>query len=260
MPKITNPGDDLGNRIRLHVYYTFLNDTVFTIGQRHFGHSIYLIFLRPKIMIDTLFGLGPNALFGMLSALLSTCAFLPYIVDTLKRRTQPQRASWLIWSVLGSIAFFSQVFEGATHSLWFAGIQVSGTILVFLLSIPLGMGGFLNRRDQFVLLAAAGGLIAWYLTETAVYALAITISISLLGGAVTVCKAFRQPNSETMTTWAVSFAASICAILAVGRVDWVLLAYPLYLLVLNGAIVLALVTGRASEPQRVSQQTKPLPA
>lgn len=211
-------------------------------------------------MIDILFGLGPKAVFGLLSALLSTFAFLPYIVNTLRGRTQPQRASWLIWSMLGSIAFFSQVFEGATHSLWFAGIQVCGTILVFILSIPLGVGGFLKRSDQFVLLAAMGGLIAWYLTETAVYALAITISISLLGGGVTVHKSFNAPQSETLVTWALSFLASACAILAVGRLDPVLLAYPLYLFVLNGAIVLAITTGRMWRHRAPTLQTRPLPS
>jgi len=189
---------------------------------------------------------GMNALTfaGILSGIFSTFAFLPYIIDTVARRTRPQRASWLIWSVLGSIAFFSQVFEGATESLWFAGVQVTGTIIVFLLSIIIGVGSYLSRADYFVLLAAAVGLVLWYFTETAVYALAITISISLLGGTVTIAKAFRDPESETMLTWAISFAASIFAIISVGKADWVLLAYPLYLFTLNGAIVMAMMFGR----------------
>lgn len=187
---------------------------------------------------------------GIMSGVLSTFAYLPYIIDTIARRTNPQRASWLIWSVLGSIAFFSQVFEGAGASLWFAGVQVSGTLIVFLLSIWLGVGGFLDRTDAFVLGTAATGLVLWYFTDTAAYALAITIAISLLGGTVTVAKAFRNPDSETMSTWAISFTASLCAIAAIGRPDWILLAYPLYLLTLNGSIVVAIVLGRATRTAR----------
>lgn len=195
-------------------------------------------------MTMTFFGLSPQATYALYAAVLSSLAFLPYIIDTLRGGTRPQRASWLIWSILGSIAFFSQAFEGATHSLWFAGIQVSGTILVFAMSIRRGVGGFLTKGDRLVLCLAGGGLVAWYLTETAVYALMITISISILGGTVTICKAFKVPQSETMATWLLSFVASVCAILAVGRFDWVLLAYPLYLFALNGAIVLAIIAGR----------------
>jgi len=182
-----------------------------------------------------------------LSGVLSTFAYIPYVIDTLARRTRPQRASWLIWSVLGSIAFCSQLFEGAGSSLWFAGVQVSGTIIVFLLSIGLGIGGFLNRRDCVVLLCALIGLVLWYFTETAIYALVITISISLLGGSVTVLKAFREPDSETMTTWFLSLLASTCAIFSVGTLDWVILAYPLYLFTLNGAIVTAILLGRMGD-------------
>ena len=199
-------------------------------------------------MIEEMTGLGPMAFCGLMSAVLSTFAYLPYIRDTLLRRTQPQRASWLIWSMLSVIAFWSQMYEGATDSLWFAGVQSGGTVIVFVLSIWLGVGGFLNRRDCAVLLLAAGGLVAWYFTETAVYALAITVSISLLGGMVTVAKAYWNPESETLSTWTWCFVASIFAILAVGKVDWVILAYPLYLFTLNGAIVVATLLGRMRKP------------
>ncbi|WP_299298577.1 hypothetical protein [uncultured Tateyamaria sp.] len=183
---------------------------------------------------------------GIASALLSCLAFLPYARDTLTGRTQPQRASWLIWSVLGSIALGSQVYEGATTSLWFASIQVGGTILIFLLSIARGSGRFLKPGDGWVLMAAAVGMALWMVTDTAIYALAITITISLLGGAVTIRKAYADPQSETMAMWMCSLVAATLAVVSVGRLDWVLLAYPLYLLVLNGGIVIAMILGRGA--------------
>ncbi len=185
-------------------------------------------------------------LFGVLAGVLSAFAYLPYIRDTLRGDTRPERASWLIWSLLGSIAFFSQMYEGATHSLWLGGIQVLGTIVVFLLSIKRGMGGFLNKSDQKVLAVACVGLILWYFASTAVYALAIIISINLLGGWVTITKAYRDPQSETLLTWTVSMGASSLGVLAVGDWDWIVLAYPLYLLVLNTAIVSAILLGKAA--------------
>ena len=189
---------------------------------------------------------------GPAAALLSTLAYMPYIYDTLRGETQPQRASWLIWSVLGSIAFASQVWEGAGVSLWFAGAQVSGTIIVFLLSISRGRGIYLSRPDERVLWMAVIGLVVWYFTETAVYALALTITISLLGGVLTVTKAYRAPESETLATWTFSLMGSLCAVAAIGTWEPVLLAYPLYLLVLNTAIVAAMGLGRAAQ-QRESR-------
>ncbi|MCY6380515.1 hypothetical protein [Hoeflea prorocentri] len=182
---------------------------------------------------------------GLLSGILATFAYIPYILDISRRRTRPQRASWLIWSVLGTIAFFSQVYEGASGSLWFAGVQVSGTVIIFCLSIRVGVGGYLKRSDYMILACAAAGLLLWYNTDNAAYALAITISISLLGGSATVLKAYRDPGSETMVTWAVSLIASVCAMLSVGGLDPILLAYPVYLFTLKGSIVLAMILGRS---------------
>lgn len=183
-------------------------------------------------------------LFGVTSAIISVYAFLPYIRDTLAGRTCPQRASWLIWSVLGAIALGSQIYEGASASLWFASIQVGGTVSVFVLSIWRGTGTFVNSADACVLFAAAIGLLAWALTDTAVYALAITITISLMGGAMTVAKAYHAPGTETLTMWLSSLFAAALAMAAVGTWDWVLLAYPLYLFTLNGAIVVAMSMGQ----------------
>jgi len=189
-------------------------------------------------------------IFGALSGILSIFCYVPYIIETVKKRTQPDKASWLIWSTLGSIAFFSQVYEGATASLWFAAAQVSGTIIVFLLSIRLGAGEYLCRKNQVIFLGALCGLTAWYFTETAVYALAITISISLLGGSVTVLKAYHNPQSETLSTWVLALLASVFAVLSVGKIDWIILAYPLYLLTLYTAIVVAMLLGQMDKKSK----------
>lgn len=198
---------------------------------------------------------------GIAAAVLSTIAFLPYIINVVQRRTSPQRASWLIWSVLATISFFSQISEGASSSLWFAGVQTAASVTIFLLSLTLGAGRILNRSDLYVLGAASVGLGLWYVTESAIYALAISITISLLGGVLTVCQAYYQPHSETASTWAICFVASLCAIASVGSIDPVLMAYPAYVALLNVAIMLAIMLGRARAPvlakARIPLETAP---
>ncbi|MEL7012179.1 MAG: hypothetical protein AAFO72_02750 [Pseudomonadota bacterium] len=183
-------------------------------------------------------------LLGIVSAALSTWAFCPYILNTLRGRTKPQRASWLIWSVLSSIAFVLQIYEGAIESAWFVGSQAFGTVTVFLLSLRYGSGNLLGRQDAAVLIVALMGLIAWKLTDTPAYALAIIIGISALGGSVTVTKSYRFPSSETLTTWVLFAVASFLAVIPVQTAGWMLLAYPLYLFVLYTAIVLAILFGQ----------------
>lgn len=194
---------------------------------------------------------------GFAAGLLSICAFAPYIRSMLRGQTQPQRACWLIWSVLGCISLASQVSGGATSSLWFAGIQVGGTVAVLVLSIWCGTGRFLVRGDRYVLLAAAIGLGMWVFTHTPAYALGISISISLMGGCMTIRAAYLAPQSEPLGSWSMALAASVLAVLAVGRLDWLLLAYPLYLLGLYGGIVIAVLAGRAHSVVHVPAQKRP---
>ena len=188
---------------------------------------------------------------GVFSAVLSILAYLPYMRDIVRGNSHPQRASWLIWSLLSTLAFAAQYAEGATTSLWFAGAQVVGTVTIFLMSISHGKGPMLSRPDERVLWLAIIGLVIWYFTETAAYTLALTITISLLGGALTLVKAFCRPASETLMKWGTSGLAACCAIMAVGSADWMLLAYPLYIFTLNGMVVCAILCGRVAESRAV---------
>lgn len=195
-----------------------------------------------------------RAMFGAAATLLSLIAFAPYILHTLQGYTRPHRACWLIWSVLATISFFSQVYEGATSSLGFAAAQAGCTFFIFLLSVVRGQGTFMTRADASVLIVAAVGLVLWYMTDSAHYALLISITISLMGGILTVQKTYWFPDSETMSTWFLSLVASCCALLAVGSFDWLLMAYPMYLFILNAAIVGAWGLGRLPRARHRQEQ------
>jgi len=208
-------------------------------------------------MPEPVLGAEMRAICAFVAFMLTCIAYLPYYADTLAWRTRPQRASWLIWGVLSTISFASQVTEGATTSLVFAGIQCAGTLGIMALATSRGIGGFLNRRDRPVLLAAGAGLVAWYLTDDAAWALCISCSISLIGGTVTVAKAYRYPQSETLPFWFTSFVASLFAIGSVGGWDPILLMYPVYLMTLKGSVVVAILLGR-QRPHPVMPRFMPL--
>ena len=187
---------------------------------------------------------SPQVFCGLLAGVLAVVAYAPYLIDTAKGRTRPERATWLIWSVVASIAMGSQIYEGADKSLMFVGVKVSGTIIVFLMSIRLGAGVYLSRRNINLFGLTAVGVVIWYWAEDALFMLLITTGISILGGSVTVLKAYRDPESETLKTWVISLVASFFAIVSVGKLDIALLIYPVYLYLLYTSIVLATLLGR----------------
>ena len=185
--------------------------------------------------------------FGISSGLIIIFAFFAfYLKEILEKKAKPERASWLIWSILGAIAFSSQFAKGATWSLWLPAADTSIVFLIFILSFKYGTGG-VARRDIVGIIGAGIGLILWYFTKEATWALVITILIDLIGTYLTALKTYEDPESETMIYWLLIGTAGVLSCLAVGRLSPILLAYPAYIALANYAVALAIVMGRGRE-------------
>lgn len=183
---------------------------------------------------------------GITSGILSVFCYAPYIRDILLKKTRPERASWLIWSALGGIAFFSQLAKGATDSLWLTGVQTLGVIIIFILSLKFGMGG-LAKRDIISLLFAGVGIVTWYITKEAAAALFIVIAVDITGSILTMIKSYEDPGSETLITWILSGTSGLFGAFAVGNWNFVLLSYPLYIFVINFLIAGSIVLGKKKD-------------
>lgn len=182
-------------------------------------------------------------LFGLLAGIVSGSSYIPYIKDVLAKKTKPERASWIIWAVLTSIAFFSQLAKGASNSLWLPGFETIGVTIVFFLSLQYGIGG-MTKRDMFILIAAAIGIILWYFTKEPAIALYIIIFVDGTGTIPTIIKSYQEPGSETFITWIMVAIAGILAMLSVGVWNIILLSYPFYIFAANAAIALAMELGK----------------
>lgn len=189
------------------------------------------------------------ALFGYLSGLLPALAEFPYVRDILLRKTKPQRSTWFIYSTLGSIAFFSQLSEGASHSLWLTGVSTFAEVIVFLLSFKYGVGGF-SKKDYVALCIVGLGLIAWYITKEAAIALYVVIMIDMTGTYLTLDKTYKDPSSETRISWILSTLAGFFGMLAVGSWNLVLLSYPFYTFIANASIIAAIELGKRNNARK----------
>jgi hypothetical protein len=168
--------------------------------------------------------------FGLLAVTCAAIQYVPYIYDTVRGRTRPQRVAWLIWFALGGVIFFTQLAKGANESLWVTCVQMTGNLVVFLLAIKRGYGKF-SKRDALSLGVAGLGLALWAITKQPTIALLIAIGVDCIGAALVAIKAYHDPHGETLSTWVFSGLAGLCAAFAVGSFNKpILLAYPLYVL------------------------------
>lgn len=172
------------------------------------------------------------------SGLLCLIAYVPYIRNILKGRTKPERMSWLLWFVLGMISFSAQASLGATFSLVLSAVLTLGSLVIFILSLRFGTGG-LTRRDMVALVLSVVGFGLWIVTNRPLIALCINIVIGSLGTLLTILKIKEQPNSETSSTWLLASIAGLLSLLSINRIEFSLMAYPVYIVVTNFGVFMA---------------------
>jgi hypothetical protein len=174
---------------------------------------------------------------GLAAALVAIADTIPYVRDTLRGTTTPHRGSWLIWSLLSVLVFFSQRADGASWSLVAAGMQANLNGFVFVLAVRRGVGG-VSFADRIMLAIAAGGALGWVVAGEPFVATACVVVADLLGFAMMAPKAYREPESETLATFALASVSAALATAAVGAADPALVVYPIYMCVANLGIAL----------------------
>jgi hypothetical protein len=161
--------------------------------------------------------------------------------DILRGTTRPHRGTRLIWWTLATTALVSQWADGAGWSMLMLLGQAVTTGLTFALSIRRGVGG-LSRLDLTITAIAGLGVIGWFVSSTPVIATACVVFADTLGVGLMVPKTWREPGSETLSTFALASLAGLLGAFAVGALDLSLLLYPLYFFVVNGIIAVLIAT------------------
>lgn len=175
-------------------------------------------------------------LLGIVALVFNIAGYVPYIRDIFRGIVKPQRITWGIWTILTTIAAVNQIKNGGGFSAYFF---VSTCLLVaatFVLSLKFGMGGA-SMLDKICLGLAIGLFVYWATLHDTRLSTLIAVIIDGVGALPTVVKTYHRPETETYPQWVLAGLGGLLTILAVPRLDWVLLIYPAYVFVMNGAIV-----------------------
>ena len=190
---------------------------------------------------------------GIASGVISLIDPIPYIRDTLRGATRPHRGTWLIWSVLGTVAFASQAADGGTWSLVMVGVQATTITFTFLLSLRFGQGA-LTHRERVLVGIAAIGVLGWVASSDPTIATVCIVLADLIGVAMMIPKTWRDPWSETRSMYVLAALAGALSAVAVGRLDPALLVYPVYFAVAE-AVIAGVITLRRHALSRTETLT-----
>ena len=194
---------------------------------------------------------------GVAAALVGIANTIPYVRDTLRGTTRPHRGTWLIWSVLPILVCLSQRADGATWSLLMVFTQAVLTSLIFVLAISRGEGG-VERADALMIAFAGAGIAGWIIAAAPLVATACVVAADLIAAALMVPKTWRDPESETLSTFTLAGLGGALAAASVGSADVALLLYPVYFCVVNGALAL-LIHQRRGTSARAMPPLPPRP-
>jgi hypothetical protein len=181
---------------------------------------------------------------GVLAALVGVANTVPYVRDTVRRSTLPHRGTWLIWSVLAIVVCLSQRADGASWSIVMAGTHAVLNAVIFVLAIRLGTGRT-SASDTLTVTVAAAGVAGWLVADQPVVATLCVIGADLIAAAMMVPKTYRDPGSETLSTFAGASLGGALAAGSVGAIEPTLLLYPVYYCLVNGALALLIAHRRA---------------
>jgi hypothetical protein len=180
-------------------------------------------------------------------------ASLVYVRNTLLGRSRPNRVTFFLWGIIPFIAVVAGYSAGGEWALVPVFMSGAGPFLVFLAS-------FFNKDAYWklgVLDYVCGALsilavVAWISTDEPALAVVFAIFADACAGYPTLVKAWKHPETETGFPFAIAFVTEIVGLFALATVDFSEYGFLAYLVLLNGALILAVY--RADPLRKLRQE------
>lgn len=180
--------------------------------------------------------INPN--FVILGAILGSIGGLSYLIDTVKGKIQPNKVSWLLWSVAPLIAFTAELNQGV-------GILSLTTFIVGFVPLIIFIASFANKKAKWQIgrldivcgILSFLGIILWLLTKVGNLAILFSIFADGLAAIPTIIKSYNHPESENDLAYLGGAANAGIGLLAIQSWRFEYWGFPAYLFVLNAILV-----------------------
>lgn len=167
-----------------------------------------------------------------------------YALDTLRGLTQPNRVTWLMWTIAPGLAFVDELQQGVGLRSLMTFVIGFGPLLVLIAS-------FANRRSVWKIgpfdiacgAASCLGLILWLVTSNDTVALFSFMAADFLAGLPTVVKSWRDPASESTSAYLTGAINALLTLTTVTVWTTAVVAFPIQIVLFN-LVQVTLVAGR----------------
>jgi len=176
-----------------------------------------------------------HSLAGVVAGLISMAAYLPYAYDVIRGAARPNRATWLIWAIVGGLLFASYSAAAGGAACWVPLSDTLGPALIAVLAVRYGEGG-MNWFDVACLTIAGFSVLGWVITGSPMISLSINLFLALLGALPTLWSVYREPSAEPVLVWCAFLMGNLLNLVAVEHWNWRSAAYPVYAVLAAGLV------------------------
>lgn len=187
-------------------------------------------------------------LVGKVAGALSFLAYVPYVISTVKGKTRPNRATWIIWTAVGVSLLASYAAAGARETVWVTVANLAAFLMVLILSFKYGEGGW-TVFDGFCLFGAGLGFALWWWFDSPLPTLYSGLFIDWIGALPTLRKSWVDPYSEDLLSWILFLTANALNLLALRVWNLEMASYPLYMVGITLVMVVILAFRRVQSPK-----------
>ncbi len=184
-----------------------------------------------------------KTLLTVVALLLAVLAYIPYFRDIMRGKTRPHAFTWLVWCVMSTVAFFSQVSDGGGVGTWVLAFTAVINFVIFCFAIYKGETDITNM-DWFCLMGAFLGVALFTFNEDPPMSLLIISAVDIIGFVPTVRKTMTRPYQETMSTFAITSLKYIFSIAALENYTFITVYYPSVVGTMNALFVILLIVQR----------------
>lgn len=155
---------------------------------------------------------------------------------------RPQRMTRLLIFLLSLLFVGTLLAQGDRNGIYIAVAQLFGSLVILLLSIRKGIGGW-NTLDKVVLLLTLLSLLVWKTTDNALLGLVMSAVTDFIGFVPTIVKTWHYPETEEWKFYLSDVISSGLSLLSLTSYTLATTTFPAYILFIN-LLGVALILGR----------------
>lgn len=179
-----------------------------------------------------------------------------YIRDICRGQVKPHAFTWIIWTLLQSIATAAILFEEA----WIGGISLLVCLpvyfTIFLLSLKRGDKN-ISRKDWITFILTLSAIPLWQMTKNPIFAVVLVSLIDAAGTSFTFRKVWRNPFEEQALLFIAYALTGLLRLTVMDPFNFVTAFYPSTVFFLDTAMAVLIVLRRLFLSRQKASSSEP---